>query len=62
MFPKKHNILEEYVGSMSRIQKEKVSHKSTDGIARSVDSCKSLPLRVDQVLDIRLSSRFSVIY
>ena len=39
---------------MSRIQKGKVSYKSPHYFPRSVNSCKSLPLRVDQVLDIHL--------
>ena len=40
MFPKIKAILEEYVGSMFRIQKWIVSHKSKHSIARSVNSCK----------------------
>ena len=57
-FPKKAKnkiILEEYIGLMSRIQKGKVSHKSAHYFLRLVNSCKSLPLRVDQALDIHLS-------
>ena len=57
-FPKKKKIiiiiLEEYIGLMSRIQKGNVSHKSAHYFPRSVNSCKSLPLRVDQILDIHL--------
>ena len=58
MFPKIKAMLEEYVGSMLSIQKGIVLHKSTHSIARSVNSCKSLPLRVHQVQDIHLSTWF----
>ena len=56
IFSKIKAMLEEYVGSMFRIQKGIVSHKSTHSIARSVNSGKSLRFRVDQVLDIHLST------
>ena len=49
-------MLKEYVGSSFKEQKGIVSHKSTHNIAQSVISCKSLPPRADQVLDIYLSS------
>ena len=54
IFPKIKAMLEEYVGSIFRIQTGIFSHKSTPSIAQSVNSCKSLPLRVDQVPDIHL--------
>ena len=44
VFPKVA-MLEEYVRSMFRLQKEIVSHKPTHSIVQPVNSCKSLPLR-----------------
>ena len=44
VFPKVA-MLEEYVGSMFRLQKGIVSHKPTHSIVQPVNSCKRLPPR-----------------
>ena len=55
VFPKVA-MLEEYVGSMFRLQKGIVSHKPTHSIVQPGNSCKSLPPRAGQVLNIHPNS------